>query len=501
MKTPLCLAEPAPRLVLFMTTPSAADIPCGANSLACLLPLGTSTFAERLMDSCAQAGLREIDLVVSEDPESLRERLGDGSQWGLRLAWRHAKDTATPYTVLRGIGLARGERVLLGHGHRWVAHSLLRALMQEASVAICMGEPISWTGWFSMNSESIQNLAAHADFDALSAVALSEHPDRRQLIATQQEYVHADSALELLQAQDLVLRDATGHATPASWLRMPWGAMSPRAIVHPQAQITGPVLVGEGCTVGRNAQIGPGAVLSRNVLVAEGAVVRQCLVLPNTYVGGSVTLEHAVVQGNTVQNLKWSVRMTLSRADALLTPLLDVTTVRTSWPGRLFALLLALMAAPFLLGLMAVQALRGRPWRWQRLSAVTGRAQDSGQLCHCNVRQHRAHAGKADWLLGCGGRLLDVVQGRRNWFGVRPRDASQWHALGRDWQILFGRTALGFFHAPAWADPARGINSNESQAVADAYFAISNSPRERFRILCSLVKGAPPRQENVAHQP
>ena len=484
-----------------MTTPSAADIPAGANSLACLLPLGTSTFAERLMDSCAQAGLREIDLVVSEDPESLRERLGDGSQWGLRLAWHHAKDTATPYTVLRGIGLPGGQQVLVGHGHRWVAHSLLHALMQEASVAICMGETLSWTGWFSMDSESVQNLAAHADFDALSAVAVSEQPGRRRLIANQQEYVHADSALELLQAQDLVFKDTTGDAVPASWLRMPWGAMSPRAAVHPQAHITGPVLVGAGCTVGRNAHIGPGTFLSQNVLVAEGAVVRQCLVLPNTYVGGSVTLEHAVVQGNTVQNLKWSVRMTLSPADALLTPLIDMAKVRTSWPGRLLALLLALVAAPFLFGLMTVQALRGRPWLWKSLSAVTRRAEDNGPLCYCSVRRHRANADKADWLLGCYGGLLDVVQGRRNWFGVRPRDASQWYALGRDWQILFGRTALGVFHSPAWADPARDTHDHESQAAADAYFAISNGPRERFRILCALAKSWGPRQENVVYQP
>lgn len=478
-------AEPAPRVVLFMTTPSAADIPAGAHSLACLLTLGTSTFAERLMHSCAQAGLREIDVVVSESPESVRERLGNGSQWGLKLTWHLAKDTATPYTALQGMRLRDGQRVLIGHGHRWVAERILRALMLQDTVAIHVAQDVAWTGWFSTDSESIQAFAPHADFEALTHIAM-ELDSRQRLIAHQREFVHADNALQLLQAQDLVLHDTAGTAVPASWLRMPWGAMSPNAIVHPQAKMIGPVLVGAGCTVGRDAQIGPGTVLSQDVLVAEGAVVRDSLVLPNTYVGGSVTLEHAVAQGNTLQNLKWSVRVTLSPEDAMLTPLVNAVDVTPSWWGRLIALWLAVLAAPLLAMLVAVQALRQRPLIWQNFSAITKRTED-GQLSVCTVRQARANAGRADWLLGRYGALLDVVQGRRHWFGIRPRDASQWYSLGRDWQILFGRTALGFFHAPAWVDRT-GTHSSESLAAADAYFSVCTGPHERFRILILSAK-------------
>jgi NDP-sugar pyrophosphorylase family protein len=477
-------------VVLFMTAPGAADVPGGADSLACLLPFGTATFAERLMNGCAQAGLREIDLVVSENPERLRERLGDGSQWGLRLAWHLAKETATPYTVLQSLGLAPGQRVLIGHGHRWVAQGILHALVQEDRVAIAVAHDVRWTGWLSMDAASLHALAPHADFEALAGFAMAGDA-RHRLIAQPCEFAPADSARELLQAQRLVLQDIAGDAVPASWRRMPWGAMSPDAIVHPQARLAGPVLVGAGCTVGRDARIGPNAVLSQDVLVADGAVVRDALVLPNTYVGGSVTLEHAVAQGNAVQNLKWSVRVTLPQEDAMLTPLVSAADVRASWWGRLVALWLALLAAPLFALLVALQALRGRPLRWQSLLAVTRRAEGSGQLHTCRVRQARPDGGRAGWLLGCYGALLDVVQGRRNWFGIRPRNASQWYALGRDWQILFGRTAMGFFHAPAWVDGA-GAPDSESLAAADAYFAVRAGPRERLRILASLVRARRP---------
>jgi len=483
---PVAPPAPAPRVVLFMTAPSADDIPAGDVSLGCLLPFGTSSFAERVLDSCAQAGLKDVDLVVSEHPENLRKRLGDGSQWGLKLTWHLAKMTATPYTVLRGMALPPGQRVLIGHGQRWVSERIVRALLQQDHVAVHLGDTLAWTGWLSTDSESIRNIPTHADFEMLTAVAMQANP-RHELVTGAHEFAQCDSAAELLQAQDMVLQDTAGDTVPASWLRMPWGAMSPYAIVHPQAQMTGPVLVGERCTVGRDAKIGPCTVLSRNVLVAEGAVISHSLVLPKTHVGSQVTLEHVVVQGNVVQNLKWSVRMTLPREDALLTPLFDVADVRSPWLARLVALLLFALATPLMGVLVALQALRGKPVGWTTLRAVTKRAEAGDQLCYRQVRQPRPDADGPGQLLGHGGALLDVFQGRRNWFGIRPREASQWYALSKDWQVLFGRTPIGFFHAPAWTGQ-QDTDGAESLAAADAYFAIRAGLREYLRIMAAWAR-------------
>ncbi len=62
-------ASPA-RVLLFMTHERPADVPGDEQPLACLLPLGTASFAERTMDSCALAGVRQLDVVVSDSPEA-----------------------------------------------------------------------------------------------------------------------------------------------------------------------------------------------------------------------------------------------------------------------------------------------------------------------------------------------------------------------------------------------------------------------------------------------
>ena len=478
-----------PRAVVFLTAPCAAEIPAHEGSVACLLPFGFASFAERVMDSCVRAGLRELDLVVSEQPEAVRACLGDGSRWGLKLTWHLARQSASPYAVLHSLGLQRGQRLLVGHGDRWVADRVLKALVEKDRVAVQVAESIHWSGWISMDSLFVHSISPHADFAVLSEVALSLHGlhASRCVVAGAGELAHGGTARQLLAAQAQVLQDVAGDTIPAAWLRLPWGARSPDANVHPQARMQGPVLVGPGCMVQAGAEVGPGTVLSRDVLVAEGAVVRDTLVLPNTYVGGDITLDHAIAQGNAVQHLKWSVRTVLPLEDAVLAPLVPQRLPRASWSGRLLAALLAVLLLPAALLLAALQLLQGRPPLWQALQAAVGGGEGEEPVRLCWLRSPLPDVGRVGWLVGVFGALLDVAQGRRHWFGMRPRTASEWSTLGHDWQTLLGRTPVGLFHAPAWTEPGTAPDS-ESLAVADAYFAVRNGLGERIRILTGLFR-------------
>jgi hypothetical protein len=440
------------------------------------------------MDSCVRAGLRELDLVLSEQPEAVRACLGDGSRWGLKLTWHLAQDPLMPYAVLRALGLKPGQRLLIGHADRWIADRVLSALVEKDRVAIQVEESIAWTGWVSMDALFVHSISPHASFDALAEVAQSLHglQARHCVVAAAGELARGGTARQLLAAQALVLKDAGADTVPAAWLRFPWGARSPDANVHPQARMHGPVLVGPGCMVQAGAEVGPNAVLSRDVLVAEGAVVRNTLVLPNTYVGGDITLDHAIAQGNAVQHLKWSVRTVLPLEDAVLAPLVPQRRPGASWFGCLLAGVLAVALAPAALLLAALQAVRGRNLPWRPLQAVVSRTDGEVPVRLSTLRTPCPDAGQTGWLLGRFGALLDVAQGRRHWFGIRPRTESEWSALERDWQTLFGRTPVGFFHAPAWSEAGSDTDS-ESLAVADAYFAVRNSVGERLRMLKALA--------------
>jgi hypothetical protein len=473
------------RVVLCMTQGRAADVPGEDPLLACLLPLGALSFVERVMDSCALAGVRRMDVVVSEHPEALRALLQDGSPWGIQLHWHHAKDAASPYSVLRGMGLQAHEHIVIGHAHQWVNSRIVHALLQTSGVAMQVGAEVVWTGWFSASAPVVSALGPHADYPALAARARSM-AGARCVIAAATEFAQNQCAADLLAAQQYALDGTQESAIPASWLRMPWGAASPDAVIHAGAHIHGPVLVGAGCVVEADAELGPETVLAHDVLVASGARVRRALVMGNTYVGGQIALENALAQGNSIQSLKWNVRTVLSPADAVMAPLRQRPGLATPWSSRGLAALLAFALFPLLLLALVLQKMRAGHVLWRSVQVVQSRAYGQERLRNQTVRQPRSQQALDGWV-GHFGALLDIVQGRRNWFGLRPRPEAEWYALGRDWQELFSRTAIGFFHAPAWTESSEDRDS-EAYAAADAFMAVQSTMAGRVRILYTHLR-------------
>jgi hypothetical protein len=351
--------------------------------------------------------------------------------------------------------------------------------LQVTGVAIQVAGDVLWTGWCSATAGSLAGLGAHADYAALSHHARSLHA-ARCVIALETDFAQVLCATDLLASQQHALDGTQEAAIPASWVRMPWGAASPDAVIHADADIRGPVLVGPGCVVEAGAELGPESVLARDVFIAKGARVRHSLVMSNTYVGGQISLENALAQGNSVQSLKWDVRSVLSLKDAMMTPLRTRSKVSTPWASRLWAALVALALLPWLLVALAWQKMATGHTLWKSARVVQSRIADQDHLLYQTVRQpHSAQA--CDRWLGQYGAVLDIAQGRRNWFGLRPRRDSEWYALGRDWQDLFSRTAIGLFHAPAWTEGSATVDS-EAYAVADAFMAVQSSFAGRIRI-------------------
>jgi NDP-sugar pyrophosphorylase family protein len=471
-----------PTLVIFMTARRAPDIPKLDNPLACLLPLGSATFAERVIQSCALAGVKHIHVVVSDCPEAARALLGDGSAWGLSLTWHLAKDGSAPYTVLRSLSLADAERVVVGHADHWISEHGVRSLLQRSSVAMHIGHALSWCGWYSDCVENIRNINPFEDYaDMSKRVCDLKCP---WVFVREGEFARPVDAATLLRAQSICFDNVVIDAAPASWRRMAWGAMSPDAVISPNAIMVGPVLVGPGCVVSGAAQIGPHVILHNNVFVSNGAEIANSVILSNTYVDGRVTLDQTVVQGNSVQNLKWNVSTVLDQQDAMLAPLFDSPSNRTPLRSRIVALLLLCVFFPLFTFLAILQCVRSQPIMWRTTDAIRGRHFESCELERTTVREPSAEDGVAA-AIGLYGAMLDVAQGRRRWFGLRIRNPSEWYSLGRDWQNLFSQSMVGVFHAPSWAKD--NATCDESHAAADAFMAVHPNLVDRLRLIRRLI--------------
>ena len=473
------------RSVLFLTAPAPADVPVPTDYPAALLPYGHSSLVEHTLDQLSQAGVRELDLVVSTRPEDFRQLLGQGERWGMTLRWHLAKDASTPYGVLKSLGLIEHQRVLIGHADRLIADLALSTLIESDQIAAFPHEQqgITWSGWGSTTAGVLQGQAPHCDASALGAYlqAQAEHV----LVLDPDECTAILSAHDLLQAQQRTLRETALAQVPATWLATSWGAHSPDAVIQPGALMEGPALIGPGCLITSGARIGAGTVLARNVVVCAGTCVTHSLVLPNTLVGASLELDQTIVNGTSVQHLRLGVRTVLPTSEGLLLNLKQPGGRAISWMSRGVAALACLLLLPIVLVDGALRRLHKLPLRWEKRQVVMGRHADTQAVQLQTLRcANPVHSGLGK-LIAHYGEWLDVLAGLRSWFGARPRSASEWYALSQDWQMLLSDAPVGCVHTTAWFDPDE--NSLQALAAADVYFAVHSNLTQKMRVIGALL--------------
>ena len=476
------------RTVVFATATVAKDIPVPGDFPLALLPYGWRSFIEAAIEQLADLGVRDLDLVVSSRPEELRQLLGLGERWGVNLRWHMVKDASSPYSMLRAMGLDPNQRLLLGQAGRLVSESDLTSLLAQDQIAALADEQdgATWAGWASTRARALLNLPPHSDERALG-IYLCQQPTPLLLVDAA-EWVSVNNAQELLAAQDRALTDAALAKLPATWLQTPWGAYSPDALVQDGALMARPTLVGPGCVVAPGARLGPGTVLTRDVIVSSDATISRSLVFPDTFIGQGLELDQTLVNAQSVEHLRLGARIVLPASEGLLLDLHATNENGSAWLSRAVAAVLCLLVLPWLAVDTLLRSARGLPVRWQTRLAVAGRDADTGEVRMQTLRC--APAGATGHWLAHYGEWLDVLQGRRNWFGVRPRSQSEWYALGRDWQLLLASTPVGCLHAPAWQEDAG--ESLEAQAAADVYFVARQSLTEQLRILRAVLSGNKP---------
>ena len=485
-------ARPAPvvaaacgvRAVIFTTPRAPADVPVPADTPVALLPLGCQTVIEQLLANVAQAAIADVDLVVCDQPEVLRALLGDGSRWGLRLHWHLVKDPTRPYGLLASATLRQARRVVIGHTDRCPSVAMLLRLAQAEQVLLDAGAERGpeWAGWASMAPERLRGQPAdlpHAEF----AMALQAHGVPRRLTEPA-DGVALHSAGALRQAQPGAAGELGSDDVPPSWIRRPWGAMSPLARVSPGAVLIGPVLVGPGCLIERRARVGPDVVLSHDVVVSADTRVEHSLVLPHTYIGAGLDLCHTLVNGARVHHLQFGVESSMPAADAVLLNLAGSDEQRSSWFGRAAAVAALALTGPSLAWHAATRRLAGHRPAWTLQPIVSGRDLRSQTLRLTPLRVPRPGAGRAAQVWAGLAGLMDVAAGRRSWLGPRPRTPGQWYALRPEWQQMLSGRMVGLLHAPAWQD--RPALRAEAFAVADVYATVL-APAGRVRVMASAV--------------
>jgi NDP-sugar pyrophosphorylase family protein len=202
------------------------------------LPVLGEPVIHHWFESLLGAGVREVELIITDRPDQVQALVGDGSRWGLEVSCRVELQELSLEAVERECRKARGQVrvILLDHLPGMPLYPLFA----------------SYEHWFA----------------AVKAWLLASPKQHR---------------LGLRQVR------------PGVWV-------SRGAQIAPSAVLEGPCWIGENVRVGAQARVGPNAILESRILVEMGAEIVESMVGPDTFVGALTRIEESVAWGNSLIN-------------------------------------------------------------------------------------------------------------------------------------------------------------------------------------------------------
>jgi N-acetylglucosaminyldiphosphoundecaprenol N-acetyl-beta-D-mannosaminyltransferase len=469
--------------VLLATATAHADIPVGRGFPAALLPMGHETFIERAISQLAQAGVQTIHVVASDRPELLRRVLADGRRWGVTLVWHTAKDERQALQVLPLVASGPYARIIVAQAESWISAQAVVQLTQRNQLVerLHPEQGPQWAGWASTDAVALQG---QGEPTSLEQLLRSLAPD--SCVLTRQEWACASSAKALLDAQTWLSDGPKSTDAPKSWLRMPWGAMSPSAHVDSNAIMTGPVTVGPGCMIEAGAVVGPYVVMTKDVIISSNSTVRNSVLLAKTYVGAGLEIGDAVVNGGSVQHVGLGVRTDMPGSEGRMLATGDRAIASVSLVGRVAAAVALLVFSPLAMVVALQRKLRRQPPLWATEQMVGPRPAPDLPPSLRPLRLACNRTSRLTAALAQVGPLMDVALGRRCWVGARPRRASEWYALHPEWQAQLEHAPVGAFNSPTWSDDPAGIV--EASAAADLFLLAQPAGLPRLRVVLDSVR-------------
>jgi len=416
-----------------------------------LLPVAGRPFLHYVVESLVDSGATKIDFILSDKPDKVEESLGDGTRWGAAFQYHLARDPAQPYGRLAVLGIGAEEPVIVAHGDRlplWKPD----AAKPGAELVLHTGE---WTGWAALAGACLSDLDDTLNEAGLGAALAarssprSQHTDVLLAVRTFEELLEANwTVLEKRYAPLLIAGREAGEGI---WI-------SRNVSLHPTAQLTAPVFIGENCRINAAVRLGPRAVIGNNCLVDQASAISETVIFAGSYVGQHLELHQAIVDRNRLVNVQVGAAITV--ADNFILGSFverDLQQLTGRALSRVLAVFLLVLLSPLLL----------LAWLWSKL---TVHRKTVVQLPAAGASEYTTYDllsfCKSPGLHSCSGGaheffrhflpgLINVAGGRLRFAGVAPRNAEEIEALPRDWKGLYLRTKAGLVteayvvHGPA----------------------------------------------------
>jgi hypothetical protein len=438
-----------------------------------LLPLLGRSLTQRAVETIVGAGIRNIHVILGEDPQATRSLLGDGTRWGCRIRYHHALQAEPISALVRRLEVCTDRVHIVGDATQLplgIDGQLSGAADGVGEVWTCRADGSTiWTGWARLGGDWLAHcdlpLASEAFAEHLLSTAGINHLETPELMSVTTPHDLLEAAGALLDRQSPSV--TVGHGSR----------------VDPTARLTGPVWIGRDVRIGRDAQIGPGVAIGDGAHINAGSLLSTAMVLPNTFIGDGLAVEDAIAGRGRLASVRHGTVVEVTDPYLLSHASRDSEIGAAGWPERALAAALKVVLTPLRL------AVGGR-WRGPALripltvdnrangAAITLSMADPAGTCGTDGSCESLRHFRECFFPG----LSDVVAGRLRLLGPTPRSRESLAALPEQWRLLYKGGRPGLLQEGLLASGQTACN--ELPMASDAVAAATrDDPAARRRLL------------------
>ena len=454
--------------------------PLTEQTCIALLPVVGKPVLEHSLEALVAAGVRRAIIAVSPFADELRESIGDGSRWGMRLEYVLTRGEEEPETVVENCRSRLDDELLLLRGDvlrgaalgeflnraRQIEGPLVYGRARGAAISLCLHRGSGHGG--------LEVLRWATPLEQSATWPVLELPDA------------ALNRLESLQAYHRANLDAAAGRFPG--LIVPGRAVALglsvglRSKISPRSLRQGIAFVGRGCRIENSAELYGEVVISDRVIIDRYATLRDSVVLSDTYIGELLEVQNAIVQGNRLIRVDTGAVLPVVET-FLLADLREVTLGSTLADpfNRLLGLLLLALSLPLwpLALALSLTTHFDTPLRERRLRGNRLEFDEFGS------RRRRVFTAW-EWaaplpVLRYLPRLLAVVSGDLRVVGVVPLTPEEADSRVEDWEQVADQAPAGLI-GPTQLNLPPGA-PREERLLSDAFYARQRSATRDFYCL------------------
>ena len=443
-----------------------------------LLPVAGKSVLEHNLDMLANAGIKRAVVVIGAFADQVRTQFEYGRRWGMELDYWPTRGEEDPNAVLAQLPRQVNDDELLVIRGDIIRTPGIIEFLEQAAKLDC---PVLHGVFYGQASGVCLCRTLQPDLSALHWPALAQGfpvPSESSVEFLDAKVYRLESLANFHQANlDAAAGRIPGLTIPGrqTALGLTQGRNSK---VSSRSLKVGIAFVGSHCEVHPTAELNHEVVISDQVIVDRYAKLTDTVVLPNTYVGELVNLNHSIARGSDL--IRIDINTHIHITDAFLLADLRQTSLGNSLSpllNRLGGLLLLVLSLPLWpLAVLASHSGKntGRLLCPRRLRGNRIVLTEFGERCRTEFTAWEFATSRP--LLRALPRILSVVSGDLRLFGVEPVTQQQADHRTEEWELFTDGAPAGLI-GPTQLRHSKNT-PEEERLLTDAYY-VGQHDREK----------------------